>query len=92
MLENIKLALRQKSSIFDEEVNDLITACKKDLERVGIKKEKIDDSTDKTIEHACICYCKWQLNFQNRGKEWGDLYRELRQDIALDGDYRCQRP
>lgn len=88
MLEQIKLALRQRNNIFDKELELLISACENDLIRVGVDKSKILDP-DETIVHACICYCKWQTNFQNRGEEWGKLYRELRLDIALDGDYRC---
>lgn len=89
MLEKIKLALRYSNSIFDEELQTYIEAFRKDLIRVGVSENKIDN-IDPTIVHCCICYCKWQLNFQNKGEEWGNLYRELRQDIALDGDYKWQ--
>ncbi len=88
MLDDVKLALRYKSNIFDNELYSLIETCQNDLVRVGIAKEKVDDP-DATILHAIICYCKWQLNYQQRGLEWGNIYKDLRKDIALDGDYRC---
>ena len=93
MLEKIKLALRYSNNLFDDEVNGLIAACKNDLERVGVSLEKLydDEAVDPAILNAVICFCKWQLNFQRDGERWGKLYREIRQDIALDGDYKCQR-
>ena len=92
MLETVKLALRYSNTLFDDETNGLIEAAKNDLNRVGVGLEHLeDDSMDATIKHAIICYCKWMTNFQKNGEKWGNLYRELRQDIAMDGDYKCHQ-
>lgn len=86
-LEKIKLALRYRNDMFDTEISGLTEACKADLTRLGVKKELLN-ADDPTIVHIVTCYVKWQLNFQGEGEKWGHLYRELRQDITLDRDYR----
>ena len=90
MLEKVKLALRYSTQRFDDELNALIDACRDDLQRVGVDGGRLY-SDSPALTNVVICFCKWQLNYQNRGLEWGKLYRELRQDIALDGDYRCRQ-
>ena len=37
MLDKVKLALRIKSSAFDDEINELIESAKLDLMRMGLK-------------------------------------------------------
>ena len=44
MLNNIKLALRISTDSFDEELRDLINACKSDLKLSGITNIDEDDS------------------------------------------------
>lgn len=38
MLQKVKLALRIKSNKFDDEIQDLISACKIDLSISGVRK------------------------------------------------------
>lgn len=47
-----------KTSAFDDEINDLISAAKKDLKIAGVK---CDLETDPLIVRAIITYCK--INF-----------------------------
>lgn len=58
MLEKVKIALRMKTSAFDDEINDLISAAKSDLKIAGVKS---DLETDPLIVRAIITYCK--INF-----------------------------
>ncbi len=84
MLEKVKLALRYKNNLFDDEIEMYIEACKNNLKLGGI--EAIDE-TDKSIINVVICYCKWQLNFQNEGEKWEKVYKDLRTALALDMNY-----
>ena len=53
MLSKVKLALRINNNAYDEEINDLISACKKELELAGIASSNIDDN-DPIIIRAII--------------------------------------
>lgn len=86
MLEKIKLAIRYKNSIFDNEIKMYIEACKKNLVLAGIKDDKIIE-TDDSILNTVTAYVKWQLNFQGRGTEWEKIYKDLKLSLTLDSDY-----
>ena len=55
MLEKVKLALRMKTTAFDDEINDLITAALADL---GIAGVTTLTETDPLIIRAVITYCR----------------------------------
>lgn len=57
MLEKVKLALRIKTTAFDEEIQDLIAAALADLGIAGVTAPE----DDPLITRAVITYCK--LNF-----------------------------
>lgn len=86
MLDQIKLALRYKNNLFDSEIQMYIAACKNNLKLAGIDESKINEGDD-SIMNAVICYCKWQLNFQGKGAEWKEIYKDLRTALALDSNY-----
>lgn len=60
MLEKVKQALRITSSVFDVELNNLISAAKLDL---GIAGVEVTSPEDEIVETAIITYCK--LHFGN---------------------------
>ena len=85
MLNKVKEALRLSHSALDDEVLDLIEACKMDLKISGIKK--IDD-TDPLIIRAIIVYCKSEFGFDNADSEkFKSSYEALKTHLALCGDY-----
>lgn len=55
MLEKVKLALRMKTTAFDDEINDLIAAALADL---GIAGVTTLTETDPLIIRAVITYCR----------------------------------
>jgi predicted nucleic acid-binding protein len=65
MLNYIKKILRIASSEFDDEINQLIDACKKDLELSGVREEMIID-TDELIKRAISLYCKTHFGYDNK--------------------------
>lgn len=87
MLEEIKLALRYKNSLFDEEIKLYIEACKKNLLLAGINEEKLDDA-DGNITNTVIAYVKWFLNFQGQGEKWEKIYKDLKLSLVLDSRYK----
>jgi uncharacterized phage protein (predicted DNA packaging) len=88
MLESVKLALRVTVSDFDEEIQDLIDAAKRDLEIAGVAKDKIVD-TDKLIRSAIITYCKANFGYDNpEAERFQQSYDMLKQRLSLSYDYR----
>ncbi len=65
MLAYIKKILRIASNEFDDEVNQLINACKKDLELSGVRVATIVD-TDELIKRAISLYCKTHFGYDNK--------------------------
>jgi uncharacterized phage protein (predicted DNA packaging) len=88
MLESVKRALRVTISDFDEEIQDLIDAAKRDLEIAGVAKDKIVD-TDKLIKRAIITYCKANFGYDNpEAERFQQSYDMLKQHLSLSYDYR----
>lgn len=85
MLASIKLALRIKSSAFDEEITELIESSKIDLQISGITKIKEDDPL---IRQAIKTYCKANFGLDNKDSEkYQSSYESLKQHLSLCGDY-----
>lgn len=87
MLEKVKLALRLKNNLFDDEINLYIDACKSNLTLGGINPEKYV-ATDNGLMNAVICYVKWQMNFQGKAEQWEKIYKDLRLSLVLDSRYK----
>lgn len=85
MLESIKLALRIKSSAFDEEIIELIESSKIDLKISGITNIKEDDPL---VCQAIKTYCKANFGLDNKDSEkYQASYESLKQHLSLCGDY-----
>ena len=90
MIEKIKQALRIKSNAFDDELKDLITAAKLNLEICGIAKSKIID-TDPLIIQAVKTYCKANFGLDNKDSEkYQKSYDMIKTHLALCGDYNVE--
>ncbi len=86
MLETIKLALRYRTTTFDDEIYVYIQSCKNDLILGGVNTDKIVDA-DESIQATVIAYCKWQLNFQGQSERWEKIYKNLKTSLVLDSRY-----
>ena len=85
MLEKIKLALRIKTNKLDEEIQDLIEACKIDLSISGVKKI---NETDPIIIRAITLYCKANFGLDNKDSEkYNNSYELLKMSLKMCGDY-----
>lgn len=88
MLNKIKLALRISTDSFDEELRDLIDACKLDLKLSGVTNVNEDDSL---IKRAIILYCKANFGLENKDSEkYEKSYELLKQHLSLSGDYNSR--
>lgn len=88
MLNKIKLTLRISTDSFDEELRDLIDACKLDLKLSGVTNIDEDDSL---IKRAIILYCKANFGLDNKDSEkYEKSYGLLKQHLSLSGDYNSR--
>lgn len=93
MLETIRNALRFSSEALDDEIQDTIDACYKDMQRVGIEifdeEGKIKESVERNaLIIACQKqYARWMFNFENAAERYRISYESMRDGISLCGDY-----
>lgn len=87
MLTRIKLALRYNNTIFDDEIEGYIVACKNNLVLGGVNENRLDE-TDESYINTTIAYCKWLLNYQGDGDKWKGIYDSLKLSIILDSNYK----
>jgi uncharacterized phage protein (predicted DNA packaging) len=86
LLDKARKSLRITHNELDDEIQDLIDACKKELVDAGIYK--IDD-TDPLIIRAVNLYCKSHFGFNNEEADrFQDSYTMLKAHLSLAGDYR----
>ena len=84
-LELIKMALRIKSSAFDEEIVELINSAKLDLKISGVYNV---DEDDPLIFQAIKTYCKANFGLDNKDSEkYQASYDSLKQHLSLCGEY-----
>ena len=87
MLNKVKLALRINNSAFDEEILDLIDACKKDLELAGIASSNINTNNEMIIR-AINLYCKANFGFDNPDAEKNmKAYESIKSLLTLCSEY-----
>ena len=62
MLDKVKNALRVKTAAFDDEIQDLIDACKADLRLVGVNVPADTPAEDSEKYRAAYDYLKCSLS------------------------------
>lgn len=90
MLDKAKTALRisQSTTIYDEEITDLIDAARHDLKLAGVLPDKADSDEDSLIRRAVIVYVKAHFGFDNPDAEkLGESYRMLKEHLTLSSEY-----
>lgn len=80
LLDEVKVALRVTSDAFDTEIQGLIEAAKRDLNRVGVD-EVLTDS-DPLAKMAVILFAKSRFGYDNSdASRFEDAYRQTVVDI-----------
>ena len=66
MLEEVKMALRISNNAYNDEIQNLIDACKSDLETSGVAPSYFLEAKYKAlIKRAIVTYCKAEFGFDN---------------------------
>lgn len=80
LLDEVKVALRVTSDAFDTEIQGLIEAAKRDLNRVGVD-EALTDS-DPLAKMAVVLFAKSRFGYDNsEASRFEDAYRQTVVDI-----------
>lgn len=89
MLDKVRSALRIKSNVYDDEIQDVIDACKRDLQTVGVMVQEGDGITDNDplIKRAIILYAKAHFGYQDDAQRYLETYQNLKCVLALSGIY-----
>lgn len=85
MLEQVKLALRLVTDIFDGEVNDLIEAAYDDLEIAGVQAR--ENATAPLIRRAVTTYCKANFGAPDEYDGLKAAYDEQKAQLMVATDY-----
>ncbi len=89
LLYAARLAVRRnRTSIFDDEIKDLILAARKELTRVGILPAKAYDDNDPLTKRACIIYVKAEFGLDNPDAErYRESFESLKNHLSLSSEY-----
>lgn len=96
MLDKVKNALRVKTAAFDDEIQDLIDACKADLRLVGVNvpedtpaEGKEAAAGDPLITRAIVLYAKTNFGYSEDSEKYRAAYDYLKCSLSLAGDYHA---
>lgn len=96
MLDKVKNALRVKTAAFDDEIQDLIDACKADLRLVGVNvpedtpaEGKEATAGDPLITRAIVLYAKANFGYSEDSEKYRSAYDYLKCSLSLAGDYHA---
>lgn len=96
MLDKVKNALRVKTAAFDDEIQDLIDACKADLRLVGVNvpedtpaEGREAAAADPLITRAIVLYAKANFGYSEDSEKYRAAYDYLKCSLSLAGDYHA---
>lgn len=96
MFDKVKNALRVKTEAFDDEIQDLIDACKADLRLVGVNvpedtpaEGKEATAGDPLITRAIVLYAKANFGYSEDSEKYRAAYDYLKCSLSLAGDYHA---
>ena len=96
MLDKVKNALRVKTAAFDDEIQDLIDACKADLRLVGVNvpedtpaEGKEAAAGDPLSTRAIVLYAKANFGYSEDSEKYRAAYDYLKCSLSLAGDYHA---
>lgn len=86
LINDIKLSLRIKNTAYDSEIQDLIDACKVDLNISGV--QNVDENEPLTAQ-AIKLYCKGNFGYDDNSEKFQQAYESLKTVMALASDYKA---
>jgi uncharacterized phage protein (predicted DNA packaging) len=91
LLPAVKTALRVSHNALDSEIDELISAARKDLYESGVGEiaSNATDNIDPLIKRAIIVYCKAQFLANDKNAERYQIaYDLMKTHLALASDYQ----
>ena len=85
MLDQVKLALRITTSVFDDELNGLISAALEDLSIAGVNAWENRDKP--LVIRACITYCKAHFGEPDGYDRLKAAYDEQKAQLMCASEY-----
>lgn len=86
-IEKLRKRLRISYDTFDDEISELVDACKRDLEQSGI----YGDLSDPLYFQAVVLYEKTYFGDNEDMEKIEKAYQSLKTSMALSGDYNGQK-
>lgn len=83
LYDKLKRRLRVKSDAAKEELEALVSSCKKEMELKGVYGQE----TDPTYYQAIVLYCKARFGYDPDSEKFWQAYESLRDSMALSGEY-----
>lgn len=85
MLEEVRNALRISNTAYNNEIRNLIDACKSDLETSGVAPSYfLEKNYRALIKQAIIIYCKAQFGYDNQeAARLNESYELLKQKLVI---------
>lgn len=83
MLNKVKTSLRITTTELDDELNDIIEACKADLKLAGINNIR---ESDPLIIRAVIIYAKANFSFSADNNKFQQIYDALKCSLRMAVD------
>lgn len=87
LLNKVKASLRIDESDHDEELNDLISAAKREIIEAGASEDKVVD-TDELIIRATIIYCKAHFGYDDEKGKFEEAFQKMLIKLALLKSYK----
>lgn len=84
LLCTLKRAVRVSSGDADEELSELVEACKTELKLAGV----YGDESDPLYLQAVRLYCKAHYGYDDDTERFFGAFESLRDSMALSGDYK----
>lgn len=84
LIDSVKSVIRVKTGDSNEEIKDLIEACKKQMELSGVY---VKDDEDPLTRQAIKLYCKGHYGYDENTEKFLAAYVSLRDSMALSGEY-----
>lgn len=82
LIAKIKVRIREKAAD-DNEIADLISTCKKEMEMAGV----YGDESDPTYYQAIVLYCKGNYGYDEDTERFQRAFCALRDSMNLSGNY-----
>lgn len=89
LIQELKKALRVKSTAADGELQGLVCACVSEMRIAGVYAT---DLGDPLARQAITLYCKAHYGYDEKAGQFLEAYKALRDAMALSGDYREGAP